>query len=44
MSMYIENSIEIKQHLSVVQLTVYVNLSLCDVASQIRNGMGDICK
>lgn len=29
--------------LSVVQLAVHVDLPLCDVARQIRDGMGDVC-
>ena len=28
--------------LSVVQLPVHIDLSLCDVASQVRDGMGDV--
>ncbi len=31
-------------YLSVVQLSVNVDLTLCDVSSQIRNWMGDVCK
>lgn len=26
-----------------MQLSVYIHLSLCDVSSQIRDRMGDIC-
>lgn len=29
-------------YLSVVELPVYVDLSLCDVASEVGDGMGDI--
>lgn len=28
--------------LSVVQLPVHIDLSLCDVASQVGDGMGDV--
>lgn len=31
-------------HLSVVQLSVHVNLPLGDVSCQIRNWMGDVCE
>lgn len=31
-------------YLSVVQLPVNIDLALCDVSSQIRNGMSDVCK
>lgn len=30
-------------YLSVVQLSVHVHLALCDVSSQIRNWMSDVC-
>ena len=31
-------------YLSVVQLPVNVDLTLCDVACQVRDGVSDICR
>ena len=33
---------QVHSHLSIVQLTVDINLTLGNVASQIGNGMGDV--
>ena len=31
-------------YLSVVKLSVYVNLALCDVTGEIRDGVSDVCR
>lgn len=33
-----------ERYLPVMQLSVHINLPLCDEASQVWNGVGDICK
>jgi len=45
--MYTHNNINMIimiAYLSVVKLSVHINLSFSDVASQIRNRMGDVCR